>query len=196
LPAYHLPPMHETKLSNGLSIVLLEDARFPLITLRLAFSAGSRFDPAELRGLSEATASLLTDGTKTRTSRQIAEEAASMGGEIAASSSPDSLIIAASSLSEHAKDLLALLSDVVRNPTFPADEVNLFKENRKQRLAEQSSQPEYLAQEKLSEVLFGAHPYGHTNPTAESIDKLDIPSLAKFHDTYLAPNNAVLIALG
>jgi zinc protease len=196
LPAYHLPPVYETKLPNGLSVVLLEDARFPLVTVRLAFEAGSRFDPADLRGLSEAAGSLLTDGTKRRTSRQIAEEAASMGGQIGAQSSADSLIISASSLAEHSRKLLDLVADVARNATFPADEVKLYKENRAQHLIEQRTQSEYLADEKLDEVLFGANPYGHTNPTPESIEKLDIPALAHFRDTYLVPNNAVLIVLG
>jgi zinc protease len=196
LPAYHLPPVYETQLPNGLSVVLLEDARFPLVTVRLAFQAGSRFDPAELRGLSEAAGSLLVDGTKRRTSRQIAEDATSIGGQIGAQSSADSLIIAASSLSEHSTKLLDLVSDVARNATFPADEVKLYKENRAQRLIEQRAQSEYLAEEKLDEVLFGANPYGHPNPTPESIEKLDIPALAHFRDTYLVPNNAVLIVLG
>jgi predicted Zn-dependent peptidase len=196
LPAYHLPPVYQTKLPNGLSVVLLADARFPMVTVRLAFEAGSRFDPAGLRGLSEAAGSLLTEGTKSRTSRQIAEQAASMGGSVNAQNSQDSLIISASSLSEHARELLGLVADVARNATFPADEVKLYKDNRLQRLIEQRSQSEYLAEEKLDQVLFGANPYGHTNPTPESIAKLDIPALVHFRDTYLVPNNAVLIVLG
>jgi zinc protease len=196
LPAYHLPAVFETKLSNGLSVVLLEDGRFPLITVRLAFAAGSRFDPPELRGLSEAVGSLLNEGTKKRSSRQIAEEATAIGGSIGAQSTPDSLIIAGSSLAEHSTKLLEMVADVARNSTFPADEVALYKENRKQHLLEQRSQPEYLAQEKLDEAVFGANPYGHTNPSPESVDKLDIPALAQFRDGYLAPNNAVLIVLG
>jgi zinc protease len=196
LPAYHLPPVYETKLPNGLSVVLLEDNRFPLVTVRLAFTAGSRFDPKELRGLAEATGSLLTDGTKRRTSRQIAEEATSIGGAINGQISPDTLTIAASALAEHATELLELVADVTRNATFPEDEVSLYKQNRKQRLIEQRSRAEFLAQEKFDEIIFGANPYGHTNPTAESIEKLDIPALVRFRNTYLVPNNGVLIVLG
>jgi zinc protease len=196
LPAYHLPAVFETKLPNGLAVVLLEDARFPLITVRLAFNAGSRFDSADSRGLSEATGSLLTEGTKRRTSRQIAEEAASMGGAVGVQNSQDTLMIAASALSEHTADLLDLVADVARNANFPASEVTLYKENRKQRLLEQGSQSSYLAQEKFDEVIFGDNPYGHTNPTPESIDKLEIPALVRFRDTYLVPNNGVLIVLG
>ena len=98
------------------------------MTVRLAFTAGSRFDPPDLRGLAEATGSLLTEGTKRRTSRQIAEEAASIGGAIGAQHSPDALMIAASSLSEHAGELLDLVADVARNASFPAEEVTLYKQ--------------------------------------------------------------------
>jgi zinc protease len=196
LPAFKLPAAAETRLPNGLAVVIVEDNRFPLVTVRLAFEAGSRFDPAELRGLSEGVASLITEGTRRRTSRQIAEEAASIGGSVAASSSADSLILAGSALAENTPKLLDLIADVARNATFPADEVQLHKENRKQRLLEQRSQPDFLAQEKLTDVVFGANSYSYTSPTLESIDKLDIPALTKFRDAYLVPNNAVLIVLG
>src|SRR5260370_42184040 len=61
---------------------------------------------------------------------------------------------------------------------------------------EQRSEGGYLAAEKLDEVLFGENPYGHQNPTPESIAKLDIAALPNFRDSYLAPNNGVLIVLG
>jgi zinc protease len=196
LPAFHLPAVYETKLPNGLAVLLLEDGRFPLVTVRLAFNAGSRSDSPDLRGLSEATGSLLTEGTKRRTSRQIAEEATSIGGSVGVQNSPDTLMIAAASLSEHAAELLDLVADVARNANFPEGEVKLYKENRKQRLLEQRSQSSFLAQEKFDKVIFGENPYGLSSPTPESIDKLEIPALVRFRDTYLVPNNGVLIVLG
>ncbi len=196
LPAYHLPPVFETKLPNGLAVVLLDDPRFPMVTVRLAFDGGSRAEAAGLRGLSEAAAALLTEGTRRRTSRQISEEAVAMGGSVGAQSSPDALMISGSALSEHAVELLDLVADVARHATFPSDEVELYKRNRRQELLRQSSQSEFLATEKLYEVLFGANPYGQINPTAESIGKVDVAALVKFRNAYLAPNNAVLIVLG
>ena len=73
IPGYKLPPVFETKLPNGLAVVLVEDSRFPLVSARLNFQAGSKFDPKDLPGLAEATASLLNEGTRTRTSKQISE---------------------------------------------------------------------------------------------------------------------------
>ena len=86
LPPFKLPAVFEDTLPNGLRVVLVEDRRFPLVTLRLAFEAGGKFDPKDLPGLSEAVGSLLTEGTKARTSRQIAEELADIGGAMAAAS--------------------------------------------------------------------------------------------------------------
>ncbi|MCI0722844.1 MAG: insulinase family protein, partial [Acidobacteria bacterium] len=176
--------------------MLVEDPRFPLVTARLAFNAGTRFDPATQPGLSEATASLLTEGTKQRSSRQLAEEAASIGGAVNARSGPETLTLSGNALSDHTLKLLDLMADVARNATFPLDEVKLYQQNRKQQLLEQRSQSEFLADEKLGEMLFGKHPYSLPPPTPESIDKLTPEMLAANRDARLAPNNAVLILLG
>ena len=70
IPGYKLPPVDRNKLPNGLEVILIDDARFPLVTARLNFAAGSKFDPPDVPGLAEAVATLLTEGTKTRNSRQ------------------------------------------------------------------------------------------------------------------------------
>src|SRR5271168_3877117 len=134
IPSYKLPPIAAVTLPNGLSVVLIHDARFPLVTARLTFPAGSKFDPKELPGLSEAVATLLIEGTKTRTSRQISEEADAIGGSLSGSSGPDSLTVAGSALSENLEKLMTLMADVAINASFPAGEVDLEKRNRVQNL--------------------------------------------------------------
>ena len=196
LPVFKLPPVFETRLPNGLTVLLVEDKRFPMVTARLGFEAGAKYDPAELRGLSETTAALLTEGTTHRTSRQIAEEAASIGGSVHADSSADSLVMAASALSENLPRMLDLMADVARNANFPEDEVALRKQNRKQELLAQRADAGYLADEKFSEIVFSGHPYSRQDPTPESIDRLERAALAGFRDRYLAPANAVLVLLG
>src|SRR5580693_6608534 len=196
IPSYKLPPISTVTLANGLNVVLIEDARFPLVTARLNFPAGSKFDPKELPGLSEAVATLLIEGTKTRTSRQISEEADAIGGSLSGSSGPDSLTVAGSALSENLAKLMSLMSDVAINASFPAGEVDLAKRNRVQNLMSERSQPSFLAQEKFAQAVYGSSPYAHIGPTMESIQKLDVAALASFRDTYLIPNTATLIVLG
>jgi zinc protease len=195
-PAYKLPPVSETKLPNGLTVVLVEDARFPLATVRLNFQAGSKFDPKDIPGLAEATASLLTEGTKTRTALQISEETDGLGGTLGASAGADALTVSGSALAENLPRLLTLVADVARNANFPQSEVELHKANRTESLRAQRSEPSFLAQEKMAEVVYGSSPYGHISPTEASIQKLDPKTLAAFRDQYLVPNNATLILVG
>src|SRR4051812_44241114 len=130
IPGYKLPPVFETKLPNGLGVVVVEDARFPLVTVRLNFQAGSKFDPKDLPGLAEATAALLTEGTKSRSARQISEETDDLGGTLGASAGADSMTVSGNGLAENLTRLLTLVADVSRNATFPQDEVDLHKQNR------------------------------------------------------------------
>jgi zinc protease len=196
LPAFKLPALFETVLPNGLRVVLVEDKRFPLVTLRLAFEAGTKFDPKDLPGLSEAAGALLTEGTKSRSSRQIAEELADIGGALKAASGPDGLTIAGSALAENLPRLLDLAADVSLNAAFPEDEVKLYKARRTQELLAERSDAAFWADDRITAVVFGAHPYARSNPTPESIARLDRGALAQFRDTHLGPNNAVLILLG
>src|SRR5436190_10909182 len=167
IPDYKLPPMEEAKLANGLAIVMIEDNRFPLVTARLTFHGGTRNDPADMPGLAENVAALLIDGTKTRTSRQIAEQMASIGGSLAGSADPDGLTLAGLALSESTGKLLELLADVARNATFPEEEVGLRKQNRKQALLQQFSDPSYLSNRKFHELVYGEHPYSQVGPTMQ-----------------------------
>jgi zinc protease len=196
IPSYKLPPISSVALPNGLNVVFIEDARFPLVTARLNFAAGSKFDPKDLPGLSEAVATLLIEGTKTRTARQISEEADAIGGSLNGSSGPDSLTVAGSALSENYSKLLSLMADVAINASFPAGEVDLQQRNRVQNLMSERSQPSFLAREKFAEAVYGSSPYAHIGPTMESIPKMDAKTLAQFRDTYFVPNNATLIVLG
>src|SRR5580700_3500597 len=196
IPSYKLPPISSVTLPNGLNVVLIEDARFPLVAARLNFPAGSKFDPNDQPGLSEAVATLLIEGTNTRTSRQISEEADAIGGSLGGSSGSDSLTVAGSALSENLAKLISLMADVAINASFPAGEVDLEKRNRVQNLMSERSQPSFLAQQKFAEAVYGSSPYAHIGPTMEAIQKVDVKTLASFRDTYLIPNNATLIVLG
>jgi predicted Zn-dependent peptidase len=196
IPSYKLPPIAESKLPNGLGVVLVEDARFPLVTLRLTFQAGSKFDPANAPGLAEAVATLLDEGTKTRTSRQISDEIDGIGGSIESSAGADSLTLSANALSDNLPRLLALVADVAMNSIFPQNEIDLYKQNRIQNLRQQHSDPGFLAEEKFASVVYGQTPYGHIAPTEASIAGVDGKELAAFRDAYLAPNNGTLLLIG
>ena len=196
IPNYRLPPISESKLPNGLTLVLVEDARFPMVTAQLNFQAGSKFDPADAPGLADAVAALLTEGTPTRTSRQISEEVDALGATLRARADADALTLGGDTLSENLPRFLALMADAARNASFPVDEVNLYKQNRAQALRAEHADAATLARERFTAVVYGVTPYGHILPTEASIAKLDQKALAAFHDRHLTPNTATLILIG
>lgn len=191
-----IPTPRETTLSNGLSLVVVEDKRLPLISYRLAFRVGGAFDPPDLPGLTDLLAGLLPEGTQTKTSREIADEIARMGASLSAGATSDYTIVAASALAPFNDPVLALLAEVALEPSFPENEVALAKQNTKESLRQQRAQPSFLASEMVSRVVFGDHPYSVVAPTPESIDRSSRDEFVKFHRSKLVPNNAVLIVVG
>jgi zinc protease len=192
----NLPQPVQTTLSNGLQMILIEDRRLPLISFRLAFRSGDANDPANLPGLSDMLSHLLTEGTETRTSRQLAEETERIGAMLSVGSNSDFTTVAASGLSGFAEEILELLADVSLHPTFPQNEIDLAVENTHQMLIQQRAQPTFLASERMARVMFGAHPYSRVSPTPEMLDALTREDLVSFCKSTFIPNNAVFIAIG
>src|SRR5215211_8333797 len=113
-----IPTPRETTLSNGLTLVVVEDRRLPLVSYRLAFPVGGAFDPPAIPGLTDLLAGLLPEGTESRTSREIADEVARMGASLSAGASSDYTIVAASALSQFNAPILDLLAEVILEQSF------------------------------------------------------------------------------
>ena len=183
-------------MSNGLVVVVVEDSRLPLVSYRLAFRTGDAHDPAELPGLMDMMTGLLTEGTESRTSREIADEVARLGATLQAGANSDYTTVAASSLAIFSENIFELITDVVLRPVFPPNEVELTKQNTKESLKQQRAQPSFLAGEMVARVMFGKHPYSVTAPTPESIDASTRERLVEFHRSTFIANNAVLFVAG
>jgi zinc protease len=191
-----LPTPYEAKLSNGLQLVIVEDERLPLVSYRLSFRTGDAHDPKELPGLTDMMAALLNEGTESRSSLEIANEVERLGATLHAGAGSDYTTVAASALSMFSEKILELMADVTLRPSFPEKEVELARQNTKESLKQQRAQPSFLANEMVSRVMFGEHPYAVIAPTPESIDATKRDHLLAFHHAAFVPNNAVLLVVG
>ena len=191
-----IPTPRETTLANGLRVVVVDDSRLPLVSYRLAFRVGGAFDPPEIPGLTDLLAGLLPEGTESKTSREIADEVARIGANLSAGANSDYTIIAASALAQFNDPIMGLMAEVILEPSFPENEVELAKQNTKESLRQQRAQPSFLASEMVSRVMFGDHPYSVVAPTPESIDRVTRDQFVRFHRAKLVPNNGVFIVVG
>jgi zinc protease len=194
-----LPRPVETVLPNGIHLMILEDHRFPLVTVQFEIDgAGALYEPASQPGLAGATARLLNEGTTTRTSKQIAEEIDSLGASLSASAGfgAGAAVLSASGLSDTFEKWFALATDVLLHPSFPGDELEQYRSHAKPALLQQRSQPNFLANQTMSRALYGAYPAAVVTATPESLDALTPAMLADWHEKHYAPQNTVLAISG
>jgi zinc protease len=193
-----LPRPQEAVLSNGMRVSLLEDHKLPTFSMQLWFNGGGLADPPEKRGVSMVTASQLREGTKQRSSRDIAEQLATLGASLSSSSGPSSgeSVVSVTGLSDYVDPTMALAADVLRNPIFPAAELDKFRARFLAQLQIQRANPGFQAQEQFMRAIYGEHPGGMVVPSEAVIKQLTSADLAAFHAMRYRPNNAFLIAHG
>ncbi len=193
-----LPRPQEAMLKNGLRVVVLENKRVPTFTMQMVVMSGGLSDPAEIRGLAQFTATLLREGTQKRTSKQIAEQLDLLGLSFGATTGLSSFTtgISASGLVENLDPALELFSDIVMNPKYPAEEVERFKTRLATQQQFQRTAPQFLAAERFNRVVYGNHPASLISPPLDSIKRTTPADLARFHETYYRPNNAMLLIAG
>jgi predicted Zn-dependent peptidase len=194
-----LPVPHIAKktLSNGLTVWVVPRQGVPRVDFVLAVrGAGLAADDKDHPGFASLMAGLLNEGTARHDSRAIAEAAQGMGGSVAASTMLDGMTVSANALASHAGEMAALLAEVARSPSFPANEVQLAKANALQSLRVAETQPAFRADRALNQAIYGEHPYGHTQPTAEAITSVTEQMLHVEHARRFRPDRSLLVITG
>ena len=193
-----LPRPTVVKLKNGLTIVLEEDHKLPTIAFTMWIRPGQLADPSELPGLAAFTAGMLREGTEKRTSEQIASDVDSLGATLEASSRfgvSYTSVNAAGLITDTAK-ILDLMSDVVLHPSFPAGELAKYKQSEGASLEQRLSNPQFLGQQGFKRVIYGDTPMALASTTKESIEKISVEDLKRFHEKHYVPGNAILGVTG
>ena len=202
-----LPRPVERRLSNGLRLVILESHRAPSISLTIAIPSSYLRDPEGLPGVAEATAALMTLGTATRSARQISEALGDIGATLTISADGGgggggrgggggSGAISLSSLTENFDAALAILTDVLLHPSFPADEFEKWKSRQRSALEQARTQPATLSNEQLMKVLYAGDARQFTRLTARSLDKITRQHLVEHYKKFYVPSGELAGIVG
>jgi len=192
-PAASFPAYEEFTLKNGLRVFFVRDSR-PLVTFRMLVRGGRSVD-GDLPGLGEAAADLLTQGTTKRSAEQYADEIDFIGGGVSASVSDDAIEVIGGGLRSQTEALLDLFADAVKNPAYPAEELDKYKQEQISGLQAQMAQPSWLVTQAVNRLLYGGSAYGQVR-TAPAIMGLTREKIRNYHDTYFVPGNAVMAVVG
>jgi zinc protease len=194
--AFTPPPRVERTLSNGLRVVAVRYATVPKVSAILTIESGLAVDPAEKAGLAQFVVDAVREGTTSRDSRQIRQEIFAMGATLTAAAGQDTSSFTMRGLADTLPAMMAILADVVRNPTFPQAEIDLLKANTTQGLQAQLASPQMVANRVYRQTLFGPHPYARVGATLDTVGNIDRASIVEYHKTHYRPNNAFLIVTG
>ena len=192
-----LSPVRE-ELSNGAVILAQETAMTPAVTISATFRAGSVFDPPELPGLAYLTGRVLDRGTITRSAAVLADELDDRGVSLRVSTNRQALTISCTCLSEDFEDILAIIVDVARNPTFPETEIEKRRSEALTVLRQNEDNPAWRAVEGVLELLYTReHPYGRPSKgTAAGVERVSRADLLGFHGRRIRPGALSIAIVG
>lgn len=197
-PSLTVPPIATRQLANGLKIVVVEQHELPLADVILQMRTGGEADPAGKPGTAALTASMLLEGTTSRTALQIADQQAFLGVGMGASSGWEQSAVSLHAPTAQLDSALALLADVALHPAFPVADLERVRKARLTSLQQQRDRGPVIADRAYAAALYGSdNPYGRPLAGTEaSIASVTRDELLRFYTTYYRPNNATLLVVG
>jgi len=179
-PVIKIGDYQSFELPNGLKVFVVENHKIP----RLAYSLVLDYDPVfegEMAGYTSFSGQLLRTGTTTRTKDQIDEAVDMIGANLNTSAGG----VYANCLTRHNETLLSIMSDVLLNAEFKAEELEKIRTQTLSGLEADKNDPGAISQRVNQIIVYGNnHPYGE-NTTEESVKKITLEKCTEFYKTYL-----------
>ena len=191
------PPYAVKTLANGLQVIAVSHHEQPALSVRLIVRAGAAQDPDNKPGLAALAATLLDQGTATKSAEQIANAIDSIGGALGVGAGTDLSFINAVVMKDSLNVGLDLVADVAQNPAFAREEIDRQRQQSISGLRVSYEDPEFLANLVFDRLVYGFHPYGRPQAgTPETLASITRDDLLAFHKKWFGANNAILAIVG
>jgi len=192
-----IPPVVRTTLPNGLRVVVAEYHELPLVDTVVFVGAGAAQDPPDKAGLAALTAGTLKHGAGSRSAEELAVAIESLGGIINAQSGTDATVITSEFLARDIDTGMALLRDVIRDPTFKRDEVRRVRDEQLAGLVAALEEPSAIAERCFAPWVYGTHPYGRPiDGRRQTVEHLGRGDVRDFYDRWYRPNSTIFVLVG
>jgi zinc protease len=192
-----LPPYRKLTLTNGLTLLLMEQHEVPLVSVQIVTRAGGVADPAGKEGLALLTAELLRRGTQRRTADQIASELDFIGGSLDTAGDPDRVLLTSEFMAKDSAVALDLLADLLQHPSFPNAEVEKLVKQQVDGIKQDKEEARAVLQRYFDAALFGRHPYARPPGGDErSLASLRRADVTAFYDRHYGPASTILAVVG
>ena len=193
---FSLPEKEVIEFDNGLTLVMIPYGSIPKATIQISIKTGNIDEKENEVWLSDLMGKLMQEGSTTKTSQQIAENMASMGGNLNIGVRPHTTSISSSVLYEFAPEAISVMADVLQNPKWPEAELNRLKNDMKRDLSVQLSRPGAQASSAFFAELYPDHPYGRIYPDDTMIDSYSVDNIKAFYDTNFGAQRTTVYVAG
>ena len=197
LPFYHPPAVQRETLSNGMTVLLLEDHELPTAQLTLLIRGGSLFDPKGKEGLASiALQAIREGGTVTRKPEAVEEELEFFGGALEVEAAQEWLQVSLHLLEKDRLKGMEILFDLLRHPSIDPHQFEILKKRAGEALLREADEPLSLALRKFPHLVYGEKSLWGRSPTPASLKKIDRKDVVRFQEAFLAPDRILLAASG
>jgi len=199
LPAHDVsfPPYQVQTLPNGLQVVVVLHHEQPAVSMRLLIRAGGSSDPKDKLGLARLAASLLDQGTTTKSAQELADAIDFIGGAMGTGAGTDLSYLNMIVMKDSFDVGLRMLSDMARHPAFAPQEIDRQRQQILSSLQVSVEDPDYVANAVFDRLVYGFHPYGLPQTgTPQTISGITRDDVVAFHRRNFAANNAILAIVG
>ncbi|MCX6597470.1 MAG: pitrilysin family protein [Acidobacteria bacterium] len=197
LKSVKIPEVTQFTLPNGLRVYLLESRSLPVVSGFALVKTGNLFDPRDKAGLADMVGTVMrSGGTRTRTGDQLNEQLENIAASVETGIGETSGRVSFNALKENTDEVLAVFKDVMLNPEFRQDKLDLAKTQEKSGIARRNDDAAGITGREFSNILYGRNtPYGW-NIEYETVDRISRADLLAFHQRFFFPKNTMLAVYG
>lgn len=179
-------------LGNGMIVYLYEDPRLPTFSLTTMIRCGSVYDSDDKAGLSQLVGTVMrTGGSKTISGDSLNILLEYAGGSLETRIGDESGTASLSVLSKDMEIGLKLWADLLRNPAFPADKLELAKVDIRNSIKRRNDDPGSVTNRYFNKLIYGEHPYGRILEW-ETVKAITPDDLLAYQKNFFAPNNMIV----
>ncbi len=189
--------IYRTRLGNGILLLLRRNESSPSVVFSGYLPGGSLFDPQDKLGLAYLTAAMLMRGTQRHTFQQIYDDLETAGASLGFGASVHNINFSGRCLAEDLHLLIELLSECLRGPAFPSEQIERLRAQTLTHLAIRAQDTAEMADLKFDEILFAGHPYSRPEDGyPHTINAISREDILDFHQSLYGPNGMVIAIAG
>ncbi|GAA0192372.1 hypothetical protein GCM10009122_55210 [Fulvivirga kasyanovii] len=193
---FALPDRQTVKLDNGLELVMVPYGAVPKATINITVKTGNIHEGENEVWLADLVGDLMEEGSTSMTSKEIADKMAGMGGNLNIGVGAHTTSLSSSVLYEFTPEAIKVMADVLKNPKFPASEMDRLKNDMKRQLSVTLSRPQPKASKAFYAQLYPDHPYGRIYPSEDMISSYSVDMVKEHYNEHFGAQRTTVYVAG